>query len=383
MSDCPARDKRLLARRCGQWGRASLCLVLLLPGCHRAPAPGGPGGAFEASLAVWHDGLAVAWYDTRDGCPEIFAQAMDAPGRPRGAEHRLSPDGAEAYEADIDPLGDGFAAAWYEERAGRSVARLGVWSRDGAPAWVSTLSATGRNPLVRSAPRGLFAAWIEAGGDVRGGWWDAAGAPLGPPLSMGRASPSTWNLNAAIDARGDAHVVFDAVDGTRSDELFLACTDVTQCVASRLTADDGHPSKYPDLAIAGGRAAIAWYDARDGNDEVYLAVVPLDALAGGVEAAATRITRTPGDSLGAYVSWSAPYFGVVWSDDTEGNAEIYFQAFSVDGVAAAPARRVTRSATASLAPAIRPWPGGFVLAWNEYAGPGGGSSVVVSFVPAP
>ena len=72
-------------------------------------------GAYEVSLAVWNDGLAVAWYDTRDGNAEVYVRSLDEDGREAGAELRLTNTAAESYEADIAPLKDAFAIAWYEK----------------------------------------------------------------------------------------------------------------------------------------------------------------------------------------------------------------------------------------------------------------------------
>ena len=63
-------------------------------------------GAFEVSLAVWDDGLAVAWYDTRDGNAEVYVRRLDADGRKAGPELRLTTTEAESYEADIAPFTD-------------------------------------------------------------------------------------------------------------------------------------------------------------------------------------------------------------------------------------------------------------------------------------
>ena len=55
----------------------------------------------------------------------------------------------------------------------------------------------------------------------------------------------------------------------------------------------------------------------------------------------------------------------MWSDDSEGHHEVYFQAFDGDGTAAREPLRLTYNPTASLIPAIRPWADGFALVWNE------------------
>ena len=133
---------------------------------------------------------------------------------------------------------------------------------------------------------------------------------------------------------------------------------------------------------------MTWFDERDGNREVYLAAVGYDEINTGIDQEATRVTRTPGESVGAYVSWNGPHIGLAWSDDTEGRHEVYFQHFTAAATAAHPPQRLTTNPTASLIPAIEPAGAGFALAWNEDVveerrphGQGGRSEVVLLVVP--
>ena len=337
-------------------------------------------GAFEVSLAVWDDGLAVAWYDTRDGNAEVYVRRLDADGRKAGPELRLTTTEAESYEADIAPLTDAFAIAWYEKASdGAMRAHLGAWRRDGTPAWstpVAVGTGSSRNPVVRSFADALFCAWIEADAERRefvwGGWWSRDGQPRGDPVRLGAAGETTWNLNSAIAPNGDAWVVFDADAGTRVDELFAAKVSDGTVTLARLTADDGIRSKYPDLALAADRAAITWFDERDGNREVYLATGVAHELLLPIEERARRITATPGASIGAYLTWNGDRIGLAWSDDSDGNYEVYFQPFDAGGAALAPARRLSDTRKSSVIPAIKPWRDGFALAWDEVAPVRGG-----------
>lgn len=330
-------------------------------------------GAYEVSLAVWRDGLAVAWYDTRDGNAEVYVRRLDADGRAAGPELRLTTTPAQSYEADIAPLDGAFAVAWYEkERDGTMRAQLGAWERDGTPLWTLPIAAGGgpsRNPVVRSFGDALFCAWIEADPDGRefvwGGWWGIDGAPLDAPALLGAAGATTWNLNAAITPWGDAWVVFDAKAGTQAEELFLATLANGHASLSQLSADDGIRSKYPDLAFGSSRGAITWVDERDGNQEVYLVVASADELRAPIEQRARRVTDTPGHSIGAYVAWNGNRIGLAWSDDSSGNYEIYFQSFDADGAPLGAALKVTDTAANSMIPAIKPWRDGFALAWDE------------------
>lgn len=352
-------------------------------------------GAHEASLGVLADGYAVAWYDTRDGKPEVYARTLDASGKPSGPPHRLTVGTDAAYEADITSDGERLIVGWYEKSATNTFTpKLGVWNRDGEPEWTKTLAPSGRNTVVDTYGDRIFAAWIQddtaTESSVWIGWWNTGGAPVRRPSRVAPASRTTWNLNVTLDGDGAAWLVFDAAAGTHAEELFLvrAGADGDVLVVG-LTPDDGHGSKYPDVALTEGLAALTWFDERDGNQEVYLAVVSADELVAGVERRALRVTDTPGDSIGAYLDWNADRLGLAWSDDSSGQHEVFFQAFDARGDKVGDEQQVTHTPSASMIPAIRPWGDGFILAWNETdpagvaVGHGGvsGSRIVATRVP--
>lgn len=352
-------------------------------------------GAYEVSLARIASGFAAAWYDTRDGHPAIYARLLDSHGVPAGPEIRLTGEGDTAYEADITAAGDELVVAWYGRTPnGGNAARFGMWNHDGTERWVKTLSTEnrrGRNPVVRASRNQIFCAWLESDAegntDVWASWFNFDGVPLSPPRRVAPAGRTTWNLNATLDDGGNAWIAFDATVGTRSDELFLVRVDMTTSQVTRLTADDGFDSKYPDLAFGDGRVALTWFDERDGNEEVYLLIAPRGELRNGLERRARRVTRTRGESIGAYVAWNGRRFGLSWCDATAGQHDVYFQSFEPGGQALHQPRRLTRNPTSSLVPAIRPAGDGFALAWNEYSPPprgvhadGGRSEIVFALV---
>lgn len=338
-------------------------------------------GAYEASLAVSGRQRAAAWYDTRDGHAEIYLRLLDSNGRAAGPERRITNGSDFAYEPDIAAVSGNFALAWYERNpaTGRLRAKLGLVTKDGRTLWIKTLSAAdrdGRNPVVRLAGGELFCAWLEAAAgqdpEIWGAWFDAAGRSLRTPRRIAPAGRTTWNLNAVVDNQGGAWVAFDATVATKADELFLARVGKVADEIKRLSADDGFPSKYPDIAFGGNAAALTWFDERDGNQEVYLAVSPVDKIADEVDGRARRITNTPGESIGAYLAWNGRQIGLAWCDNTEGQHEVYVELFDSQGRPLRAAARLTHTLTESLIPAIRAWRGGFALVWNEFQpGPGG------------
>jgi hypothetical protein len=379
--------------------RATLCAAALAPllcACDHEPRQVSDSGrgAYEVSLATWSDGLAIGWYDTRDGNGEIYLHVLDADAREHGPELRLTRTPEQSYEADLAPLGDDIAVAWYEKAAdGHLAAQLARYSRGGVRGWRVRLGERDtRNPVLRSFGGALFAAWIEAkdggGENVRAAWWNADGTARGPATTLGAAGATTWNLNAAVADDGTAYVAYDAARADEPHELYLASLAHGQHRLTALRSTGTHSSRYPDIGLAGDRAAITWFDERDGNDEVYLAVGSRRDLDGAIMTHAQRVTMTPGDSIGAYLAWNGDKLGLVWSDNDVGNYEIYFQAFSADGRRQGTTRRLTSTSKESLIPAIRPWRGGFAIAWSEvvrgehgFHGDDARSEVLVGFVP--
>ena len=328
-------------------------------------------GAYEAALATDEKGFAVAWYDTRDGNPEIYLRLLDESGHPSGPELRLTETPESSYEASLERLGDVFAVAWYEQTSdGRQTAMLGAWDRDGSRKWVQAIAPASRNPVIVADGPAIIAAWIQTEPDssewVYMGTWDRDGRESRTRTRVGVASKTTWNLNIAVD-RSRAWIVYDAAASTRASELFLARVDGSGAHLARLTKDDGAESKYPDLKISDeGRVALTWYDMRDGNDEVYLFVGSQSDVHGEIDDRSRRVTVSDGESIGAYLAWNGGEVGLAWSDKTPGKHEVFFQRFDSAGMPLDSEARITRSTMWSLVPAIRPWRQGFALAWNEY-----------------
>jgi hypothetical protein len=367
--------------------------LVLAIGCSSGPIQVSTStSGFETALAPFADGFAVAWYDQRDGNAEIYMRLLDAEGQPAGPERRLTSSSEDSYEASIEQFADGIAIGWYEQSStGMQTAKLGLWSRDGANRWMHSFLGGTRNPVVQASAKGIFCAWVQAEAEgqeaVFAGWWDGRGKPLSAAIRLGPASKTTWNLNAAIDGNGVGWVVYDAEAETRASEVYIARADGIASGAVRLTNDDNAPSKYPDLAIAAaGRAALSWQDERDGNVEVYLVVGSLTDLTGEIDARSRRVTNTPGESNGAYLSWNGDRLGLAWSDKMSGQHDVHVASFDANGMMREPQRQITNTSAWSLVRAIRPDRAGFALSWTEYVPPSvevseGTSQVFFEMIP--
>lgn len=334
--------------------------------------------AYEVDLASDGVRLAAAWYGERDGRARISIQPLTAAGKALIPPLAVTDGEREAYEPDLAFLGDDYVIAWYEKPVGGGweSAWLARIDRNGGERWRRLLPAeggAGLRPVVRVQGQNIHVAWLrnlpEGSADIWYARYDPEGAEQRAPRMLALANPDTWNLNAALDDAGYLHLVYDAKVDTRAKELHHVIVDGAFSRSEVLSADDGLDSLYPDIAIAGSRVALTWFDSRDGNEEVYVAAGTMtDSLQDRV-AQARRVTDTPGRSIGAYVAWNGPRLGLAWTDDTGGRTNAYVQVFTPVLSPEAPARALLDTRDTASIPSITAAGAGFAIAWNEYAQP--------------
>ena len=241
-----------------------------------------------------------------------------------------------------------FVIGWYEKTPQAVlVPRIGRWSRDGRQRWVEMLAPNGRNTVVRVDGDLVFAAWMqdeeEGRAGVWAGWWRATGEVAVPARRVADAGRTTWNLNAAVapgstPAAPRAWVVFDAKMGSRSDDLPRSRGRVSQpchAVNPRRRHLVQVPGRQPGRR-SGGDYLVRHRGHQRGclpGGGTRLELLRHDGLS---TAKATRVTSTPGHSIGAYVTWNGPRVGLAWCDDTVGQHEVYVQTFDPAGRPQAP-----------------------------------------------
>jgi hypothetical protein len=340
-------------------------------------------GAFEPDLVVNDDRVAVVWHDNRNGIDQLYARLYDTHLRPIGNELPLTDSSLSAYEASAAFMDQNLAVAWYEAaHNGAAQVHLGLWNPQGELLWhrmLTPVEGRSRIPVLRAQGARLFIAWVEDAdltpatpprpSLLRYEWLDTEGNSLSQGATLAQASPTTWNLNAAALDADTLAVTYDASYATTAPELYLSLITPSGNTTRRVSADDGIPSLYPDLAPHDAVLALTWFDEVNGQSDVKLHLFSRAQLANAADLDLTHearaVTDTPGASTGAYLAWSAATLGLAWNDDSVGQAEVYFQSFDLSGKPRGPARRLTHTRTASLIPAIEGVEGDFLLSWSE------------------
>jgi len=163
------------------------------------------------------------------------------------------------------------------------------------------------------------------------------------------ASYTSPNNAWCIAANGDlVHVVWlDERDGN-FEIYYKRSTDGGSSWGpdTRLTNNTAS-SDYPSVSVSGSVVHIVWRDNRDGNAEIYYN----RSTDGGVSwGADTRLTNAPAESHTPSVSLSGQVVHVVWEDNRDGNREIYYKRSTDAGVSWSADTRLTNNSAASYSP---------------------------------
>lgn len=98
---------------------------------------------------------------------------------------------------------------------------------------------------------------------------------------------------------------------------------------TRLLVEGIHNPQSTSLAWTGSGFGVVWDDVRNGAREIYFARLDADGHKIGVD---VRITNAPGQSTIPQLAWSGSEFGLLWSDERDGNPELYFARLGPTGL---------------------------------------------------
>jgi hypothetical protein len=130
----------------------------------------------------------------------------------------------------------------------------------------------------------------------------------------------------------------------------------------RVTSDDAH-SRTPCATWTGSELHVAWSDDRSGDYEIWLQAVQESGVGTG---SAVRVTTSVGSSGEPSLAWSGSTLGLAWTDTRDGNEEIYLAVLDRAGARLGNDVRMSVTSNDSYAPSIV-WTGaGWSLAWVEY-----------------
>ena len=331
-----------------------------------------------ATLIGWTeergDGSATVLARAGHAAAEVVTEVVSSPGRP--AHGLLLSEGADNW------------AAWWEANGRGDEIVVGAWDGHGNPVCRTTLQPSApveRTWLLGSGGQALLfmqsktpemsqalkvvtltcdALSDKSEARTAAGFGVLTGVS-GDVADVSRSAASDGSRMPAAPL-GGASEPCDGYDndgnGIVDDGCDRVC-DAPQAAGpeTRVTNATGS-SIYSSLVWNGGGYGVAWYDARDGNEEIYFARLDTSGNRIGAD---VRVTSAAGESRNASVVWTGSGYGVAWYDFRDGNWEIYFARLDAAGNKVGSDVRVTNNTVASNFPSLV-WTGSvYGVSWDD------------------
>lgn len=260
----------------------------------------------------------------------------------------------------IAAVGDNIHVVWYDNRQGsnrifykRSVDAGATWSDDIA---LSSGSATSEYPAIAAWDQSVHVVWEDnRDGDVEIYYKRSldGGLNWGPDIRLTYNASYSGHLSIAALA-SQVHVVWMDTRHYYYEIYYLRSLDNGESwgTETRLTNDVFY-SDYPSVAAWDSLVHVVWYDGRDNqgnaNDEIYY---KRSSDSGATWSQDIRLTNDVAGSTYPSIAASGAGVHVVWMDTRSGNYEIYYKHSLDAGLSWNDDQRLTDNVTWSEFPSV-------------------------------
>jgi hypothetical protein len=318
----------------------------------------------HASQNYSHQGIAssgdtvhVVWFDDRNENQEIYYKRSTDRGLTWGEDVRLTNNYYNSWYVSIAVSGSIVHVLWsvdvlignYETFYKRSLDGGSTWGFDNQLTF--TPGITSGNCISVSGSKVHVVYY-----DNCDGWWEvyykqsADGGSTWKPDVRLTYDPAVSGNTAVCAAGSLVHVVWEEQrDGNR--EIYYKRSGdegMTWGEDTRITDNDSL-SRLPCVGASGQETYIIWQDYRDGDFEIYFKHSPDEGLTWEED---TRLTDYPGYSIFPNLTVSGTGLCVVWADDRDGNPEIYYKYSSDGGINWGEDTRLTDDTAVSNFPSV-------------------------------
>lgn len=284
-------------------------------------------------------------------------------------EVRVTTATGDSVEPALMWTGTQFSLVWGDDRSPAGVYFNGL-SNAGSILYSDTfLSGLGTgvfSPDVDHIATGTVVVW-EAGGEVYFTRVDQTGTLLIDPPVLITGTAGSYRPSVASVGPGEHGVAWtDARDGDF--EIYFAILDDS---GTKLTGGDIRVSDatgnsiHPSLVENGTEYGLAWMDARHGNFEIYFARMNSSGTKIGSD---VRITDNPLLSASPTLVWNPAQseYGLAWLDMLAGFQEVFFTRISDQGVKLAADIPVSNAFSFCWGARALTWSGQFYgLVWED------------------
>jgi len=295
-------------------------------------------------VVVWTDILNEGW--------DIYAQRYAADGTPIGNKFKVNGNVGSASQwahpgVTMDNAGD-FVIVWHNEHSEDSDIYAQRYTSAGTPIGSNvkvnddTISARQEYPNVVMGGNGNFiVVWVDERNenlDIYAQRYTLNGSPIGNNFQV-NDDKGTWQVRpaVAVNAVGNFVVVWqDERDNFKRYIYFQRYAADGTPIGSNFKVNDDQDRErqgYPAVVVdAAGNFVVVWTDSRIGDRNIYAQRYAADGLPIGSNFQVNDDSGSVWTASPAAVAMdNAGNFVVVWTDDRNGNLDIYAQLYAADG----------------------------------------------------
>ncbi len=312
----------------------------------------------------------VCWIDFREGIYQIYFARINSLGNKIGSDVRITNDINDRCFPSLVWTGTEYGVLWQDARNGSDDIYFVRIDASGGKIGseiniVNDLNSSNNPSLVWTGTEyGL--SWHDnrdSNNEIYFTRIDAAGGKIGSDTRITNSINESWFPSLVWTGIEYGLSWSDARDGGNYEIYFTRISAAGGKIGSdiRITNDINF-STYPSLVWTGTEYGISWFDTRDSNNEIYF--VRVDA-SGSKIGSDIRITNDSNDSFFPSLVWTGTEYGISWSDNRDGNYEIYFARVNAAGSKIGSDTRITNFVNDSYSPSIV-WTGTeYGVSWED------------------
>lgn len=276
--------------------------------------------AYNNAKAIGSSGfvLHTVWADERDGNAEIYYKRSLNSGAGWESDVRLTNSAGSSYFPAIHVSGNMVLVAWSDNRDGNFEIYFKM-SEDGGNIWGADIRLT----------------------------YNSSASDYPSIAAFGSTAIIVWQ-----DLRDNNYEIYYKRSGN---------SGVSWGADQRLSNNSAF-SQYPSVTISGPKVNIAWEDNRVGNREIYNCYSNDGGLTWGGE---NRLTNNSSSSTSVSVTSEGDIVNLTWSDQRDGNWEVYYKYSLNGGVSFSTEQRLTNANGNSWYPSIASYNSFIHICWQD------------------
>ncbi len=313
----------------------------------------------------------VVWQDDRDTnfTGEIYYKHSTDGGVSWGADTQLTNNPSSSQSPSVSVSGQVVHVVWNDTRHGNWTIYY-KRSTDGGVSWGTDTRLT-INPAHSNNPSVTVSASV-----VHAVWHDRRDVNYQIYYKLSTDGGSSWGADTRLSSgRGDSRFPSVSVSGSVVHVVWFDIRDGNPEIYYKRSADGGGSwgtdtrltnnaavSQFPSVSVSGQVVHVVWSDDRNGNWEIYYKRSSDGGISWGAD---TRLTNNSASSEFPSVTVSGSVLHVVWQDERNGNKEIYYKRSTDGGTSWGADTRLTNNSAVSDNPSVTVSGSVLHVVWND------------------